>query len=204
MFREGMTGIRINLSHVMLSDCADDIKMIKTAAKECGITPKILIDMQGPELRIGVLSEPVTLCEGGNFILGENGVPVDPLIVRHLESGQEILLDDGRILAEVLSKSGGSVSLEVKRGGVVQGRKSIAIKDHTTDLPALTECDLKNLALAGEFGITGVMQPFVRSADDLKFLRRVLNENGGSEIKIYAKIENMAGVDNLESFFSLF
>jgi pyruvate kinase len=68
-------------------------------------------------------------------------------------------------------------------------------------MPALTDNDIENIKLAGSLGITGIMQPFVRSAADLEEVRKVLDENGGKDIKIYAKIENTAGVENLESFF---
>ena len=61
MFAEGMTGIRINLSHVKLADCKEQVAIVKNAAAKSGINPKILIDMQGPELRVGVLDKPVTL-----------------------------------------------------------------------------------------------------------------------------------------------
>ena len=214
MFREGMTGIRINLSHVMLTDCADSIKRIQNAASRCGITPKILIDMQGPELRIGDLKEPMDLREGDKVL-----IPLEPMILRMISPGQEVLLDDGRILAEVVACEDKAVALKILRGGILKSRKSIAIAGaNIDDIPALTDTDRENLKHAAEYGITGVMQPFVRSAEDLKELRQALDEatvtnthNSGTngiaensntgEISIYAKIENMSGVENLTSFF---
>jgi pyruvate kinase len=87
------------------------------------------------------------------------------------------------------------------RGGTLLGRKSIAIVGTTVDMPALTDSDIENIKLAASYQITGVMQPFVRSADDLKAVRKVLDGFGGKDIKIYAKIENTRGMENLESFF---
>ena len=69
MFREGMTGIRINLSHIMLKDCLEDLDKVKRAASANGVSPRILIDMQGPELRIGKMAEPLDLWEGENVCL---------------------------------------------------------------------------------------------------------------------------------------
>ena len=201
MFREGMTGIRINLSHIMLCDCLEDINKVKRAAFGQGVNPKILIDMQGPELRIGSLSEPLSLKDGDVLVLGQGGVPLDKRIHAALEEGQEILLDDGRIAAKVNSASDVQANATVTRGGVLNGRKSIAIVGRSVDMPALTDSDIENIKLACEVGIYGVMQPFVRSADDLKTVRTVLDENGGKDIKIFAKIENTSGVQNLESFF---
>ncbi len=201
MFAQGMTGIRINLSHVMLSDCAYGIDRIKRAAERAGIVPKILIDMQGPELRIGNLQEPVVLSEGDHVVFGEDGIDLDQRILEALRVEQEILLDDGKILAKVISTDGTRSVLEVMRGGTLLGRKSIAIVGTTVDMPALTDSDIENIKLAASYQITGVMQPFVRSADDLKAVRKVLDGFGGKDIKIYAKIENTRGMENLESFF---
>ncbi len=202
MFCEGMTGIRINLSHVKLRECHDSIGRIKNAADKCGILPKILIDMQGPEIRIGDLSEPLNLLDGDEISLGEGGIFVDAVVIRHLDRGQEILLDDGRILAEVVFADERRAALKVVRGGILRGKKSLAIVgEDIKEMPALTEDDLENIALAHEYSVTGVMQPFVRSSEDLKYLRSVLNGHSGQDIKIYAKVENRAGVDNLVSFF---
>ena len=82
MFAEGMTGIRINLSHVKLADCKESVAMVKQAAERVGVSPKILIDMQGPELRIGQLAQPLTLREQDRLVLGADGVPVEPAVLR--------------------------------------------------------------------------------------------------------------------------
>lgn len=205
MFEAGMTGIRINLSHTMLKDCSSSLENIRAAALSCGITPKLLIDMQGPELRIGSLSGTLTLKEGDELILGKGrekgAVPLDKRILAAMKSGREVLLDDGRISAKVLTVSEDDALLKVTRGGSLFGRKSIAIVGTSVDMPALTDNDLENIKLAEDLGITGIMQPFVRSADDLSAVREALDANGGKDISIYAKIENTAGVANLESFF---
>lgn len=225
MFYEGMTGIRINLSHVMLTDCLEDIDKVKRAASANRIVPKILIDMQGPELRIGNLDEPVSLNEGDELVLGSkehavmsehenadtNGitsdctyagkVTLDNRILKALEPGQEVLFDDGRIAATVAETGDEYARVRITRGGKLSGRKSIAIVGKSVDMPALTDSDIENIKLACKSGIYGVMQPFVRSADDLLEVRKMLDLNGGKDIKIYAKIENRSGVENLESFF---
>ena len=201
MFREGMTGIRINLSHIMLKDCAESIDKIKNAAEKNGLSPKILIDMQGPELRIGNIPSPVTLKTDDVFLLGDEGISLDKRIFHAITPGQEILLDDGKIAAVAISVTEDSAKLKVTRGGNLSGRKSIALVGTTVDMPALTDCDLENISIASKYGVAGVMQPFVRSADDLKAVREALDSNAGKEIKLYAKIENRTGIDNLESFF---
>ncbi|WP_022764625.1 pyruvate kinase [Butyrivibrio sp. XPD2006] len=207
MFREGMTGIRINLSHIMLKDCLEDLDKVKRAASANGVSPRILIDMQGPELRIGKLAKPLGLKDGdvlrfgGTSNSGEDIVSLDERILKALEPDREILFDDGKIAAVVIGVEQGEVQVRITRGGTLYGRKSIAIVGRSVDMQALTDSDIENIKLACQTGIYGVMQPFVRSAEDLKTLREVLDNNGGNEIKIYAKIENTKGVENLESFF---
>lgn len=209
MFKEGMTGIRINLSHVMLADCTDKIKRVKRAAERAGVIPKILIDLQGPELRIGDLESPIVLREESTYLLknsncvttgkslNNTSIPVDRKIIEALRVDAQILLDDGKIKAQVISCDGKSAQLKILRGEILHSRKSIAIEGITIDMPALTEADHENIAIASSLGITGVMQPFVRSSEDLKYLRSVIE----GDLKIYAKIENRAGIENLESFF---
>ncbi|WP_022768326.1 pyruvate kinase [Butyrivibrio sp. NC2007] len=217
MFAEGMTGIRINLSHVMLKDCLVDLNKVKRAAAKSGIVPKILIDMQGPELRIGKLDAPLSLNDGDELVLeptvpdktdthpGAKAVTLDKRILEALEVTDEILLDDGKIAAMITEISADRciAKARITRGGILNSKKSIAIVGKSVDMPALTDKDIENIELACKSGIYGVMQPFVRSADDLKILRSVLDDNGGKDIKIYAKIENTKGVDNLESFFEV-
>lgn len=203
MFFEGMTGIRINLSHVKLSDCEAQVSMIKRAAAKTGVEPKILIDMQGPEIRVGVLENPIEMKEGDKIILGGTRIPVPQEVLDSLCVGIDILLDDGKILASITDVSADEAVAVVKRGGILTSRKSIALVGVTVDMPAMTETDIENIKVAGELGIYGVMQPFVRSRQDLLDVRHVLSTNGFENAKIYAKIENQAGVMNLESFLDV-
>ena len=200
MFHEGMTGIRINLSHVMLADCCRQIERINSAASKAGVTPKILIDMQGPELRIGILDESITLREGDVVFLGNNGIPVQQEVIDRLECGDEIMLDDGKILVSVIEIDNAQVTVSVKRGGTLTSRKSIAIVGKTIYMPTMTDADIENLKCASNFNIYGIMQPFVRNKEDLIAVRNALDENGCQDMKIFAKIENMDGVNSIKTF----
>jgi pyruvate kinase len=206
----------------MLEDCADKIEVIRQAAKENGIEPKILIDMQGPELRIGRFEGTIELAEGDILRLGQGGIPLDAAIISQLEPGLEVLLDDGRILAKVIdvseektdtavsgysaeSTTSGhaeihSASLNIIRGGTPTRPKRIKLVGKEIPMPALTSDDKENLKHAAKYGITGIMQPFVRSRDDLLQVKEALRQCGCGNIQIYAKVENLQGVDNLESF----
>lgn len=203
MFAEGMTGIRINLSHVMLSDCKEQIGRIHAAAEKTGVTPKILIDMQGPELRIGDLESPLILNEGERLILGKGGVPLDDRIVKEIKPNTQILLDDGKLLVEACEVQPESCVTKVLRGGMLSSRKSIALEGAQVKMPVMTERDIENIKVAKAYGITGIMQPFVRSREDLLQVKGVLKENHCEDLKVYAKIENQSGVEHLKTFLDV-
>lgn len=225
LFEKGMTGIRLNLSHGSLRECEDWIKNIHQAyAKQrSGVwlqsqdtallqnalgKPEILIDLQGPELRIGKLSVERELSEGDMLTLLPRGqtnlfdpteIPVPEKLCGELNVGQEVLLDDGKLLLRVEKMiSGHRAECSVLRGGTLKSGKSIALVGKEVDAPTLTEDDLKNIAAAKGYGVTGVMLPFVRGKEDLINLKEALKESGAEEIQIFAKIENMTGVERIE------
>ena len=199
MFACGMTGMRLNLSHMGLEQCGEWLERFHYAAKATGVQPKLLIDLQGPELRLGEFATCELQVEEV-VVLGNGGIPVPEIIFDGIEKGQQILLDDGKLLLEVeeivVSRSK-ALYCRVLRGGLLKSRKSIALPEMKLYPPTLTESDLENLKIAKEYGVTGVMLPFVRNAKDLQNLREVLNEENPTNIQIFAKIENMDGVEQL-------
>ena len=224
MIDAGMTGMRLNLSHTTLPDSKDYIEAYRNAAQKAGIKPQILIDMQGPELRVGALREQVELVEGDvvrlyspeEIFVSESEVPeveipVPKAVLEKLQMGDEILLDDGKILAKVEQKcehktaedekslTKTSVDVQILRGGLLRSHKSIKIVGKDVEMPVLTPHDIANIKLAREYGVTALMQPFVRSGEELRKVRRLLEEHDATEIKIYAKIENLTGVANMDS-----
>ena len=214
MFRAGMTGIRLNLSHVTLRESRSVLDEYHAAAQAAGVrTPDLLVDMQGPELRIGRLPGKLVLREGTEVCLcrpedcfGQYSIPIPPQVLSALRPGLRLLLDDGKILLQVT----GEGRAEVLRGGDLISRKSLAVSDpgapekSTAELlpglrlPAVTLQDRENLRNAVSCGVTGIMQPFVRDAEDLKELRQAMEEAGAGHLRIFAKIENRAGAEHLE------
>lgn len=200
MFRAGMTGMRLNLSHTSLEESEEWVSAFHGAARAAGVQPELLIDMQGPELRIGVLPEALVLSDGESVVLGDGGIPVPMQTLPVMLAGDEVVLDDGKISVRICENHGSYVTGTVQRGGTLTSRKSIKLKNPAAvvDMPVLTEHDLQNVRLAAKYGVTGLMQPFVRSGAELQRVRQALNANGGEGVKIFAKIENMQGVENLE------
>lgn len=196
LFEAGMTGVRLNLSHVGLPGAAEQIERLHAAARQSGVKPQLLIDMQGPELRVGALPAPLPLEDGAGVRLGTD-VPLPPAVLPHLLPGQEVLLDDGKLLLRVTEALEDGALARVERGGVLQSRKSAALPGVDVRLPAMTDSDRENLRLAKDYGVTGVMQPFVRGREDLARVREALNASGGQDVRLFAKIENLDGVEKL-------
>ena len=194
MFAEGMTGMRLNLSHTMLSDNTELLADVFEAAAKEGVSPKLLIDLRGPEMRIGDLTEDICLEDGQTFIFGEGGIPLDDVILEAMVSGVELHLDDGKMLAVVEDKMGSKVRCSVIRGGILSGRKSIFWENAEVDMPIITQADRENICVAQKYGVTGVMQPFVKSGSELGEVRRIIKELTSVEIRLYAKIESREGV----------
>lgn len=192
MLKNGMTGMRLNLSHVTLPEASPQVEALHAAERLTGIKAKLLIDMQGPELRIGALPEPLVLTEGERATL--SAIPFPEISAPYLTPGREILLDDGKILLRV--RDGGAA--EVLRGGRLTGRKSVSIPGADIRPPVMTAADVENLRCAAHYGVTGVMQPFVRGADDLRALRAAMDELCGGGVRLLAKIENLNGVNALD------
>jgi len=198
MFAAGMSGIRLNLSHVTLRKASGQVKALHEAADSCGVKAKLLIDMQGPELRLGSFETEPELIGGESLLLGNGGIAMPEIVLPHLLPGQEVLLDDGRLLLKVTEMAENCAKAQVIRGGKLKSRKSIALPGAAIHPPTMTAEDMQNIADAVEFGVTAVMQPFVRDAEDLKAVRAALDENGGKHIALMAKIENMDGVEHLD------
>lgn len=203
MYEAGMTGVRLNLSHGTLKERANWLYMAASAARSQGKKTKLLIDLQGPELRVGNFSGEKKLKTDRNVIFGLRGIPVPEILLVEGKKGMRLLLDDGKIEGEILECGKGQLLVKILRGGILKPRKSIAVPGKNMDTPTLTVQDMENLKIARQYGVTGVMLPFVRSGEDLRCLRQVLEKNHGEDIKIFAKIENMQGVEGLESFISL-
>lgn len=199
MFTAGMTGARLNLSHTTLRDCGRLLKEVYfPAARRAGVdSPHLIIDLQGPELRIGTLPAPVTLEEGKPFELGGETVPVPPAVCRAAFPGCQIALDDSALLLEVREVRETSLLCTVLRGGVLNSRKSLALLGVEVGSPTLTAADLENLDVAAEYGVTHILQPFVRGKEDIQILREELHARKLDRVQIMAKIENQRGLDHL-------
>lgn len=198
LLRRGVTGFRLNLSHTPLAARTDWIAALHVAERETGLRAQLMIDLRGPEVRIGDMPVPLPLAEGAAVTLGAD-IPVDGDVLDALRPGMTVLLDDGAMALTVVD---GGVC-RVSRGGTLTGHKSLTLEGVDLRRPALCEADLADLSQAAALGVNAVMQPFVRSVDDLRVVRQTMAENGLADAELFAKVENQPGLDALPDWLAL-
>ena len=198
LLRRGVTGFRLNLSHTPLAARTDWIAALHEAERKTGLRAQLMIDLRGPEVRIGSLPAPLPLAEGAAVTLGAD-IPVDGDVQDALRPGMAVLLDDGAMALTVVD---GGVC-RVTRGGTLTGHKSLTLEGVDLRRPALCEADLADLSQAAALGVNAVMQPFVRSAGDLRVVRQTMAENGLADAELFAKVENQPGLDALPDWLAL-
>ena len=198
LLRRGVTGFRLNLSHTPLAARTDWIDALHEAERKTGLRAQLMIDLRGPEVRIGDMPAPLPLAEGAAVTLGAD-IPVDGDVLDALHPGMTVLLDDGAMALTVVD---GGVC-RVTRGGTLTGHKSLTLEGVDLRRPALCEADLADLSQAAALGVNAVMQPFVRSADDLRAVRQTMAENGLADAELFAKVENQPGLDALPDWLAL-
>ena len=199
MFAEGMSGMRLNLSHSSLESAREMLDHFHTAAHNAGKKADLLIDMQGPELRIGKTETPYEIREKETVLLSmSEGITIPKRVFDAVEVNDHILIDDGKIELAAEEIKEDRIICTVIRGGMVSSRKSIKVINKDIHGPVLTEMDRINITDAKKYGVTALMQPFVTNGDQLKEVRKVLDENGCQDIRIFAKIESREGIANLK------
>ncbi|WP_423817835.1 pyruvate kinase [Salinimicrobium sp. TIG7-5_MAKvit] len=208
MMHAGVNVFRINFSHADYEDVKQRIKLIRELNEENGFTAAILGDLQGPKLRVGKMKEEVVVTKGDEitFVTGEefegtasrvymnyNEFPQD------VKAGERILLDDGKLIFEVVSTNQkDEVLAKVIQGGPLRSKKGVNLPNTKISLPALTEKDIQDAIFAVEQGVDWIALSFVRNSDDLIQLQNLIKEHTDHKIPIIAKIEKPEGVDNID------
>lgn len=204
----GVDAFRLNCSHASLDDLKRDVAMIRSVSRECRRAVSIVMDLQGPRLRVGRLrnAEPVELKNGARVrittaeVLGtateiSTSFKKLPKTVRQ---GMEIRLDDGSIVLEVLRTGRDWVDCEVRMGGMLKEHKGINLPGADIDLPALTTKDLRDLDMGLKVGVDHVALSFVRSPDDIMRASRIIRKAGAST-RLIAKIEHPDALERIDA-----
>ncbi|MHB1653080.1 MAG: pyruvate kinase [Desulfitobacteriaceae bacterium] len=204
----GMDVARLNFSHGTHEEHGRRIVTLKEEASKMGKHLAILLDTKGPEIRSGMVPEEgVQLANGAKFILDTNledlgsaeRVGISYLdLWQEVEPSSHILIDDGQLDLEVLSKEKGIITTVVRNGGILKSQKGINVPECDIQLPAVTEKDISDIEFGISQGIDFIAASFTRKAADIIAVRRVVEENGAS-VKIIAKIESREGIKNLDT-----
>jgi pyruvate kinase len=204
----GLDGARLNMSHGSHADHAARAKLVREVQEQAGRPLALIADLQGPKLRIGDLEAPVTLEDdedvvvAGEELARDGDLPVSPSVIGDvLQPGHEVLIDDGLVRLRVEEVSESRARCAVVVGGVVSSRKGVNLPGVPIPIPAITRKDVSDLEFALELGVDFVALSFVRSAADVRDLRRLIEE-AGSAAHVIAKIEKSEAVDALEEILS--
>lgn len=207
----GMDVARINFSHGDYKGHKEKADLVKELRAELGLHTALLLDTKGPEIRLGKFEGgSAELVTGSCFTLYTSEIMGDatkasvsyPGIYRDLHIGSRVLVDDGLIELRVDTVDEEQLNCTVVNGGKVSDRKSVNLPGTVVSLPFISEHDLDDL----EFGIREdfdfVAASFTQSAEDVAQIRRELEKRGCRSMRIIAKIENAAGVENIDEILN--
>jgi len=207
MFEAGMDIVRLNSGHMDVEDVGTYIEEVRSAEEKLGGRISVMLDLQGPRLRVGpIKGSGVKLEKGENFTIttvqrrgDESRVSVSYQgLPRDLNPGEEILIDDGLIRLKVLSIEGTDINCEVVEGGLLRQGKGMNFPKSSLSLPPFTERDMKYLEAGLSAGVDWVSQSFVRSAGDVHELKSAISRLG-YDTPVMAKIEKGEAVKAFES-----
>ncbi|WP_149273496.1 pyruvate kinase [Pareuzebyella sediminis] len=208
MISAGVDVFRINFSHANYEDVAERIEIIRELNKELGTYTTILADLQGPKLRVGVMAGEVVVAPGDEitFVTGKPFEGTNERVYMNyqtfpqdVKSGERILLDDGKLIFEVVSSDGKEeVKTKVIQGGPLKSKKGVNLPNTNISLPALTEKDIKDAVFAISQNVDWIALSFVRFSQDLIDLQNIISEHSEHKIPIIAKIEKPEAVENID------
>lgn len=208
MMNAGVDVFRINFSHANYDDVKERIALIRELNQEMDNNVAILADLQGPKLRVGVMGGEVVVAPGDE-ILFVTGEPFEgnaervymnySSFPRDVKPGERILLDDGKLIFEVLHTNGeNEVKAKVIQGGPLKSKKGVNLPNTNISLPALTEKDIKDATFAVQQQVDWIALSFVRFSQDLIDLQNLIKEHSEYKIPIVAKIEKPEAVENID------
>ncbi|WP_405384668.1 pyruvate kinase [Maribacter sp. LLG6340-A2] len=208
MINAGVDVFRINFSHADYDDVKERVKIIRELNEELDTNTSILADLQGPKLRVGVMAGDVVVSPGDEitFVTGEPFEGTAKRVYmnykefpRDVKEGERILLDDGKLMFEVVKTNGeDEVLAKVIQGGPLKSKKGVNLPNTNISLPALTKKDIKDAEFAIGLEVDWLALSFVRFSQDLIDLQNIINKHSDHKIPIIAKIEKPEAVENID------
>ena len=215
LFDAGLNVCRINYSHGSWDEQSEKSETIMRLREEKDLPIPMLLDMKGPEIRTGMLytgkNTKIQLKDGQKFTLVNEDITGDEEKVsvtykelyKDVKPGTKILVDDGAIELKVDEIVGKDIVTTVVHGNGLGSRKTMNLPGTVIRLPGLAEKDIADLKTACEHDYDFVAISFARNAEDINNVRKVLDENGGKDIKIITKVENVEGLQNLDTIINM-
>ena len=210
LFKAGMNVARINFSHGGKEENKSKVEKFKEVRRRLNIPASLMLDTQGPEIRTGMLDndnlDGVELKEGDQYILKNDDSKTNNFhasisykgLCDDIRVGNKVLIDDGDIELEVQYIEDGNIHCVIIDGGILKSRKSVNIPGVHLNNPTLSPKDIEDLRYAVEEEFEFVAASFIRNKEDVLEIRKVLDEYGGLEVEIIAKIENSQSLENID------
>ncbi|PZX95144.1 pyruvate kinase [Flavobacterium aquariorum] len=208
MIEAGVNVFRVNFSHADYEDVKNKISIIRGINEEFGYTTGILGDLQGPKLRVGVMEDGVVVNDGDliTFTTAEDIIGTSKKVFMKYQNfpndvnpGERILLDDGKLIFEIVSTDKKSeVVARVIQGGELKSKKGVNLPNTKISLPAMTEKDIADAIFAIEMKLDWIALSFVKTPRDLQDLQELIAKYSEYKIPIIAKIEMPEALENMD------
>ena len=212
MMLEGVDVFRINFSHADYDNVKERIKIIRALNEKHNIHTSILADLQGPKLRVGEIEEGTVVQEGDTIAFSTKAPFVGndtkaymnyKNFPKDVQAGERILLDDGKLIFEVVSTDKKTeVVTKVIQGGAFKSKKGVNLPNTAISLPALTEKDIKDAHFAIQQNVDWIALSFVRNSQDLLDLKAIIDAEASHKIPIISKIEKPEAITNLDKIIA--
>ena len=211
MVEAGLDVVRLNFSHGEKADHQARFELVRSVATERNRNLAILVDLQGPKIRVGLVDDDGVKLDRGQEVVLVAGVDraeepeipvVYPALADDVRPGDQILLDDGAIGLRVVDVDGKRVRSRVERGGVVKSRKGVNLPGVAVSAPSLTRKDRADVVTAVEAGADYLALSFVRKPDDVAEAKQAIAEAGG-DIPVVAKLERPEAIDRLDEILAV-
>lgn len=211
MLKAGMNVARMNFSHGTHEEQKGKIDTFRRVRDEMGIPAAVLLDTKGPEIRIKDFARgEETLRDGEEFTITTRDVEGTEKIVsvtyetlpQEVKPGNMILINDGKLMLKVIDSSDTDVRCSVVHGGKISNHKGVNLPNVNLTMEYLSAQDKSDLLFGIENDVDYVAASFVRTADDVRDIKNFLAKNGGSDIRVIAKIESTQGIDNFEEILA--
>ena len=208
LFDAGADVFRVNMSHATHDGMRETIRMIRATSEARGREIGVLVDLQGPKLRVGTFAAgPVDLVEGQTFVLDSDPTPGDatrvylphPEILKALAPGHKMLIDDGKVALHIVEATPGRAVARVDVAGKVSNRKGVNLPDTEIPVSAMTPKDRADLDAALNEGVDWVAVSFVQRADDIAEVKK----NVRGRALVLAKIEKPQAIARLDEIMEI-